>query len=517
VTRELIVNVTEEGVQLALLEDKYLVELHQDNAGQSFSVGDIVWANANKLLPSLNAAFVDVGHHKNGFLHYSDLGPQVRSLMKYSKLAFDGVAGNDLQNFKLEAETVKTGKINSVVTKKQPLLVQITKEPISSKGHRLSCEISLPGRYLVLMPFGNHVNVSKKISSPEERKRLSRLIESIKPKNFGVIVRTNAEGKPVAELHDEILQLMGKWKEMTLNLRAAKAPKKVLSEMDKTSTLLRDLLDPSFNRILVDNKETYNEIKSYISKSAPEKESIVQLYSGKTPIFDQYEITKQIKSIFGKTVQMASGAHLVIEHTEALHVIDVNSGHKVSNEETQEQSAMKVNMEAAAEIARQLRVRDLGGIIVVDFIDLKNPELKKTLNQALIDAMKSDKAKHTILPMSKFGLIQITRQRMKPQLTIETSEVCPACNGEGVIGPSILVMDNIEKDLQFIIEKQNQKKMSLVVHPYLEGYLTKGFLTSIQWKWYWKYKRWVVVDSTESMAMTEYHFYDKEGEEIEMK
>jgi ribonuclease G len=312
--------------------------------------------------------------------------------------------------------------------------------------------------------------------------------------------------------------MMAKWKEQTLNLKGAKAPRKVLSELNKTSTILRDLLDTSFNRIVVNSREVYDDVKQYISKIAPDKESIVQLYTGKTPIFDHYDVTKQIKLSFGKTVNIEGGAYIVIEHTEALHVIDVNSGFKMNNEESQEVNALRVNLDAAKEIARQLRLRDIGGIIVVDFIDIRNPEYKKQVFTALIQAMKSDKARHSILPMSKFGLIQITRERMKPQLTIETSEQCPTCGGEGKIGPSILLMDRIHKDLQFILEKQNQKKLSLVVHPYMEGYIRfGGFLRSIQWKWFFKYKRWINVDSTDSMALVEYHFYDKDGEEIEIK
>ncbi len=516
--KELIVNAGEEGIELALMENKALVELHRDAGKDKIIVGDVIWASVNKLLPSLNAAFVDIGHQKNGFIHYSDLSPQVRSLMKYAKAANDGIAPYDLRGFKLEPETHKTGKITSLLSKKQPLLVQVTKEPISTKGHRLSAEISFPGRFLVLIPFVNYISISKKINSPEERKRLMRLVESIKPQNFGVIVRTNAEGKTVAELHEEMNTMMAKWKEMTINLKGAKSPKRVLSELNKTSTLLRDLLDPSFNKIVVNTREVYDDVKQYISKIAPDKESIIQLYSGKTPIFDQFDVTKQIKLSFGKTVNMDGGAYLIIEHTEALHVIDVNSGFKMNNEESQENNALRVNLDAANEIARQLRLRDIGGIIVVDFIDMRNPDYKKQLFNTLRDAMKPDKARHTILPMSKFGLIQITRERMKPQLSIETTEQCPTCNGEGKIGPSILLMDRIEKDLQFIIEKQNQKKLSLVVHPYMEGYLKYGsWFRSVQWKWFMRYKRWITIDSTDSMALVEYHFYDKDGEEIEIK
>ncbi len=511
--RELIIDSGQNGVEIALLEDKALVELHQDKLNQNISIGDLVLAKVVKILPGLNAAFVDIGQPKNGFLHYSDLSPQIRSVQKYTKLAFDGVMPPDLNDFRLEPETQKIGKVANTLSKRTPQLVQITKEPISTKGHRLSCDISLPGRYIVLIPFINFINISKKISSFDERKRLSRLIESIKPKNFGVIVRTLAEGKSVQELHEDITQLMEKWKQLTIELKGVEAPKKVMSEMSKTSTLLRDMLNPSFNRIVVNSKEMFQEVRNYITRIAPEKENIVQLYTGRTPLFDQYDVTKQIKIAFGRTVNLPSGAYLVIEHTEALHVIDVNSGHKMSTDDTQEANAMTVNMEAAEEIARQLRLRDIGGIIVVDFIDVRSPENKRLLTKKISDAMRADKARHTILPLSRFGILQITRQRVKPEVTIVTDENCPSCGGTGKIGPSILVMDEIEKNLNHIITKNNQKKITLLVHPYLEAFVNQGF-PSLRLKWLMKYRQWIHTDSSDNISIMEYHFYDKHGEEI---
>lgn len=511
--RELIIDSGANGVEIALLEDKVLVELHQEKLNQSIAIGDVILAKVGKVLPGLNAAFVDIGQPKNGFLHYSDLGPQIRSLQKFTKLCMDGVMPTDLNDFRLEPETQKTGKIANTISKRVPLLVQITKEPISTKGHRLSCDISLPGRYIVLIPFTNSISLSKKINSQDERKRLNRLIESIKPKNFGVIVRTLAEGKSVQELHEDITHLTEKWKQLTLALKGEEAPRKVMSEMSKTSTLLRDMLNPSFNRIVVNSKEMFQDVRNYIGRIAPEKENIVQLYNGRTPVFDQYDITKQIKVAFGKTVNLNSGAYLVVEHTEALHVIDVNSGHKMSGGETQEANAMTVNLEAAEEIARQLRLRDIGGIIVIDFIDVRSPENKRLLNKKMTDMMKLDKARHTILPLSRFGIMQITRQRVKPEVTIVTDEVCPACNGTGKIGPSILVMDDIQKNLNHLITKNNQKKITLLVHPYLEAFIRQG-LPSIRMKWLFKFRQWVHLDSSDSISIMEYHFYDKNGEEI---
>jgi len=515
VNRELIIDSGQQGVDIALLEDRTLVELHQDKQTSNILIGDIILARVEKILPGLNAAFVNIGQPKNGFLHYSDLGPQIRSVQKFTRFATEGNQPENLNDFKLEPETVKTGKIGQTISRRYPLLVQIIKEPISTKGHRLSCDLSLAGRYLVLIPFTNDISISKKINSQEERKRLLRLIESIRPKNFGVILRTLAEGKSVQELHEDMSHLTDKWKQLTTELKNAQAPKKVMSEMSKTSTLLRDMLNASFNRIVVNSKETYHEIRNYIARISPEKENIVQLYNGRTPIFDQYDVTKQIKSSFGRIVNMKSGAYLVIEHTEAMHVVDVNSGHQLMRDDNQEENAMKVNLEAIKEIARQLRLRDIGGIIIVDLIDVKSPEKKRMMNQQMIEAMRTDKARHTILPLSKFGLMQITRQRVKPEINIATDEECPSCGGTGKIGPSILIMDEIEKNLNHVITKSNQKKITLFVHPYLEAYIRQGF-PSKRMKWFQKYRQWVNVDSSDNVAISEYHFYDKNGEEILM-
>ena len=514
-TKDLIINSTPHGVEIALLEDKKLVELHEDKNTNQFSVGDICLGKIKKVIPGLNAAFVDVGYEKDAFLHYTDLGVQVRSLMKFSEGAINGTQSAQLTNFQFEKEIVKTGKIADVLNKKSPILLQILKEPISNKGPRVSCDISLAGRFLVLTPFNNMIGVSKKILSSDERKRLDRLISSIKPKNFGVIVRTVAEGKSVAELHEDLQSLIDKWNEMTKQLKGATPVIKILSEINRTSTILRDMLNDSFNGIVTNEETIYNEVKTYISKIAPEKEKIVHHYKGDIPLFDQYGVTKQIKSSFGKTVALSSGPYIIIERTEALHVIDVNSGHKMVNSGNQDANALAVNLEVAEEIVRQMRLRDLGGIIVIDFIDMKNPENKKTLFSKMMALMKNDRAQHTVLPLSKFGLLQITRQRVRPEVNISTHEECPSCRGTGKIGASILITDEIENNLNYILKEQNQNGIKLHVHPFVEAYFKKGF-PSQQAKWWFKYKKRVKIFSTEDMHLNEYHFYDKNDEEIKI-
>ena len=515
--KELIINAAPHGVDIALLEDKKLVELHTEKADARFAVGDLYLGKVKKLIPGLNAAFVDVGHERDAFLHYTDLSPYARSLLKFTQFSMNDKSeqGLDFANFNNEPEIIKTGKISEVLNGKPHILVQILKEPIAAKGPRLSCEISLPGRFVVLTPFNDIVAVSRKIHSAEERKRLQRIVESIKQKNFGVIVRTAAEGKNTAELHEDLSELVDTWKAIQKNLRGAVAPAKILSEQTKTTSILRDLLNEDFNKIVTNDKGIYSDAKTYIQKIAPEKSEIVTLHQNGSPIFDQYGITKQVKASFGKTVNLNSGAYVIIEHTEALHVIDVNSGYKsVGN--NQEQNALETNLEAAEEIARQLRLRDIGGIIVVDFIDMKLPENKRKLVEAMEGFMRPDRAKHAVLPISKFGLMQITRQRMKPEMNINTQEICPSCQGTGKIASTLILEDEIEKNLSYLITHKH-KNLTIVVNPIVYAYLTKGwFWNNKVARWKRKYRESLVVKPDTNYHLTEFRFYDNDGEEIKL-
>lgn len=513
--KELIINATPTDVEIALLEDGKLVELHYQKTNNNFSVGDVFLGRIKRLMPGLNAAFVDIGHKRDAFLHYTDLGPKLRSLAKYTNGALSGdIATHRLDNFKFEPEIIKTGKIDQVLAKRQQLLVQVLKEPISTKGPRLSCEITIPGRYLVLTPFSDVVAVSKKIANNEERKRLQHLVESIKPKNFGVIVRTAAEGKKVADLHEELNFMMQKWEDIFLQLKTAKAPAKLLSELDKTSSILRDLLSDTFTRIVVNDKQLYQNIRNYLGSFSPEQLKIVTLYKGTKPIFNNYGVTRQIKSSFGKTATMPSGAYIVLEHTEAMHVVDVNSGHKMQSG-NQDEAVLNVNLEAAEEIARQMRLRDIGGIIIIDFIDMKNQDHKKELMKQMKQFMKKDRAQHTILPLSKFGLMQITRQRVRPEVTINTAEVCPTCNGTGKINASILITDEIERDLNFINQSHPKNKLKLHVHPYVAAYLKQGW-PSRQMKWLMQYYKWIHIYPDNDYGLTNYRFFDGNDDEIRL-
>jgi len=517
ISKDLVIDSGSEEISIALLEDKQLVELNTEKKNLQFTVGDIYLGKVKKIMPGLNAAFVNVGYERDAFLHYLDLGAQFRSLNRYYQLAIHKKGKMvPMSKFKNEPDIDKDGKIADVLTTGQTVLVQVTKEPISTKGPRLGSEISLAGRNLVLMPFSDKISVSSKIESQEEKTRLKTLIQSIKPKNYGVIVRTVAEGKKVAVLDAELRGLVNRWETAFNNLKKdILQPKLLIGEINRTAAILRDILNVSFTNITVNDQATANEIKQYVREIAPEKEKIVKLYTGKVPIFDHFSVTKQIKSLFGKTVSFKHGSYLIIEHTEALHVIDVNSGNRSKSDASQETNALEVNLEAAKEIARQLRLRDMGGIIVVDFIDMLTNDHRQQVFDKMKEAMSADRTKHNILPLSKYGLMQITRQRVRPEMHISTDEKCPTCRGEGKIGPSILYTDTIEEDLKFILSKVKTRKLVLRAHPFVAAYLTKG-LVPLYRKIGRKHGCKLTVQSIPSYHYLEHHFFDIEGDEIDL-
>lgn len=511
---ELIIDAKPNEVNIALLKNKKLIELHKEKASNNFTVGDIYLGKVRKVVPSLNAAFVNVGYEKDAFLHYLDLGPQFETLNKFTKASINGrLKTSSLAKIKLEPDIDKGGKITNVLSSSQHVLVQIAKEPISSKGPRLSSELTLAGRFIVLVPFSNKISISQKIRDPKERERLKRLIGSIRPKHFGVIIRTVAENKKVAELDNDMKDLVKKWETCQKALRNANGYRKVLGELNRTAALLRDMLNKDFNSITVNNHELFEELREYIGSIAPGRENMVKKYKGRQPIYENFGINKQIKSSFGKHVSMASGAYLIVEHTEAMHVIDVNSGNRKSKGRTQETNAIETNMEAAEEIARQLRLRDMGGIIVIDFIDMSESSNRKKLFEHLKACLKEDRAKHNLIPVSKFGVVEITRQRVRPETEIKTAEVCPTCNGTGEVQPTILVVDEIENTLRYLIEEVKMKKVTLNVHPIMASYFREGIF-SRRWQWFMKYKQWVRIEPITAYPLMEYKFLNAKNEEI---
>lgn len=514
---ELVVDVSREEVSIALLEDSRLVSLQKESRNIAYAVGDLYLAKVKKLMPGLNAAFVDVGYEKDAFLHYLDLVPQFNTYIRYVREALDDKRKvPSVSKLKFDQDIPKQGTIQDVLKPGDQLLVQVAKEPISTKGPRLTTEISFTGRFMVLMPFGDKISISQKIKSTEEKIRLRQLIGSIKPKGFSVIVRTSAENKRVAELNNEMRTLLKSWEDSIAKMQRAKAPALVYQEDSRTLSMIRDLFAPTFENIHVNDRESYEQIRKYVSLIAPEKDSIVQLYDSEVPIFDHYNITRQIKSSFGKTVSFRSGAYLIIEHTEALHVIDVNSGNRSKATPDQESNALDVNLKAADEIARQLRLRDMGGIIVVDFIDMAKQEHRQELYDHMREIMANDRARHNILPLSKFGLMQITRQRVRPALDIATAETCPSCFGKGYVQSSLLFTDKLEEKIEYLTEHLKVKKFIMYVHPYVESYIKKG-LFSLYSRWRRRYGRGVKVVADESLAFLQYKVLDQNKVEIDLQ
>jgi len=506
VKTELIIRSNSSDIDFALLKDGKLVELHNETLDNNFSVGDIFLSKVKKTLSGLNASFVNVGSEKDAFLHYHDLGPQLASLKKFTQQVSTGKRKDyTLKNFQIEKDIDKHGKIDDAIKSGQNMLVQVVKEPISTKGPRISSELSIAGRYLVLVPFSDRVSVSQKITNNKEKERLKRLAQSIKPKGFGVILRTVAQGIKVAELDRDLQYSVQRWVNMCKQIPNSQAPQKVLSELNRASSILRDVFDGSFTSIITNDLSLHQEIIDYLERIAPEKKSIAKHYKSRVPIFDYYGIEKQIKSAFGKTVSMRKGAYLVIEHTEALHVIDVNSGNRSNKANSQADTALEVNMIAATEIARQLQLRDMGGIIVVDFIDMHLADHRKKLYDHLRKEMSSSRTKHKVLPPSKFGLIQITRQRVRPERNIKTKEENPNKNGE--VEAPILLIERIESQLTKIME-EDRSGIALHTHSFVASHLSKGF-NSVQMKWFLKYKKWIKIVPRDAFPYLKYQFVDK--------
>lgn len=512
ITKELIITSHPNEVQIALLEDKRLVEIHRETSSDCHSIGDIYLGTVRKIMPGLNAAFVDVGSEKDAFLHYLDLGSNARTINEFVSQAINYNKRSIAKIQPLE-EVEKNGKIGNVLTSGQKILVQVAKEAISTKGPRVTTEISFAGRYLVLVPFMDKINVSQKIKSSQERKRLKKIVQGIKPHNFGIIIRTVAKDKTVEDLSADLQQLKSRWDNAVNKLFKAEAPIKIADELDKTSALIRDMVNDSFNAIYIDSQSIYREVVDYLHSFSSEKTDIVKFYNEKQPIFEHFNVAKQIKGSFGKVVTIKNGVYLIIEHTEAMHVIDVNSGNRVKSSQSPEDNAFDVNLIAAQEIARQLRLRDMGGIITIDFIDMHDPAHKSLLFKKMQEFMANDKARHTILPLNKFGLLEITRQRVKEATIIETTEQCPACHGTGKIKPAILLQEELENTLEFLMEKQGEQNITIGVHPFVYAYLTKGF-PSIQVKWFFRFKNWIHLKSNQSYYLTQFKFFNKDMDEI---
>jgi len=513
---ELVINASSKGVEIALLHDKLLVELHREVTNTQFAVGDVYLGRVRKMVPHLNAAFVDVGYEKDAFLHFLDLGPHYPTMNRYVRPILGGErASGDLVGLQKEPELKKDGVIKDAIGQGNMILVQIAKEPISAKGPRLTAEITLAGRYLVLVPFSNKVSLSSRITNEDERDRLKKLMQKIRPQNMGVIVRTQAVDTSVEELDQDLTDLVLRWEELVKNLPNALPPKRILSEIKKTSSVLRDLLNDSFTAIHVNDEKLGAEVRTYMHSIAPDQEGIVKVHKT-TDLFDTFNIYRQIKAGFAKQVNLKSGAYLIVEHTEAMHVIDVNSGNRKSaSAKDQEQNALQTNLECAKEIARLFRLRDMGGIICVDFIDMQQKENQKALHDALKEYMQGDKAKHNVLAPSRFGVVEITRERVKPVTEVETQETCPSCSGTGKIEAALLFEDEIENSIRLIAETTTHKHIVVAIHPMVEAYLTKGWwFNTILARWKKRFQIKIELQSSSNNALLEYKIFDANSEAI---
>lgn len=511
--RELIVNVTSTEINIALCEDKKLVELGREMAQTGFNVGDIYLGKVRKIMPGLNAAFVNIGHERDAFIHYQDLGPHFQSLDKIVSSYAPGKRGVKLETMKLDEGLERDGKITTYLQVGQTVMVQVSKEAISTKGPRLTCDISLAGRNIVLVPFSSKVFLSQKIRSSEDKKRLKRVATGVLPKNFGVIIRTAAVNATDLDVEQDILAAVEKWNKTCQQIRRRQAPSLLMGEMSRANTIIRDNLDGSFSQICVDDEAMYNEIRNYIRSVDSEKEKLVKLYRGSVPIFDNFDISRQIKSLFAKYVSLKRGAYLIIESTEAMNVIDVNSGNRTKADNNQEQTVLDVNLAAAAEIARQLRLRDLGGIVIIDFIDMHKAQSRQMLYEEMTRLMATDKAKHTILPLTKFGLMQITRQRIRPVAIADTQDICPTCGGTGKIEPTVLLDRKIENQISLLAQDHGRRYIRLVVSPYVAAFLTRG-LWSLRLRWALRYNVWLSIRADQSVGIVDVQYHDREGNDL---
>ena len=513
VNKELVIHVDEDTIHIALLEDKLLMEYHKVKREGGFCVGDIYLGKVRKTTAGLNASFVDIGHPKDAFLHRLDLGVHFKSMDKLISALSKKKKITPFSEIKPSEPYATNVKITEVLSSGDIILAQVSKESISTKGPRLSCEIAITGRHVVLLPLGHKVSFSQKIKSNEERKRLKKHVLEVLPPNFGVIVRTAAKGVDGVDVENDIRSLVSKWEDILERVSKSTAPSLILSEDNRINTMLRDILNDQFSNIYVDDKIIIEEIREYIKNISPEQEKIVKLYKGSVSIFDNFDITRQVKGQFGKLIPFKRKAYMIIEHTEALHVIDINSGTRINNSSTQEEVSLEVNLNAIPHIARQLRLRDMGGIIVIDFIDMHKKDNREMLLKAMKDAMILDRAKHTILPLTRFGLMQITRQRVRPETKINILETCPSCNGTGEITPAILFDTQIEAQIKSITEDQDCKYLIIKVHPYLAAYINKG-LFSQAFKWMWAFKCYLRVLPDESVGYVDAKYYDKSGVEL---
>ncbi|HAH52158.1 MAG TPA: ribonuclease E/G [Balneola sp.] len=501
---QIIIHSTEDQARIALLEDGELAQLFIQSEENQRTVGNIHVAKVHKVMSGIKAAFIDMGTPKDAFLHFSDAGDHLDEYiaMLNGKNAIPNHAKPDLKNKEKLANHQKQALAGKILRNGQKLLVQIVKEPIGSKGPRISTDITIAGRFLVLIPMGDYIAVSKKISNYKERRRLKNVLGDMVPDGFGVIVRTVAQGQDEKAIEDDLRDVLRKWEKILDKLETAKPPSLLHRDLDMTESLIRDLFAKNYERVLVDDPKMYRQIKSYVSQIAPEMAQNVHQYKGKKHIFDQMGIAEDVNSIFNPRVRMKSGGYLIFEQTEAMYVVDVNSGPYAAKAK-QEDNSLKTNLDAAREIAKQLRLRDIGGIIVVDFIDLRDDKNRKKIYDELKKEFRKDPAKTNMLGMSDFGLVQITRQRIRPSVINSVSKVCPMCGGSGDVISDDTILTDIESWLSKFKHASEYRAVDLYVNPYMKTLINKGMFSK-RWKWMSKLHIKITLVADESIPLSRF-------------
>ncbi|HRE40140.1 MAG TPA: Rne/Rng family ribonuclease [Ignavibacteria bacterium] len=514
IKKEILINASSGEIRIAVTEDSKLAEFFVESPDQERNVGDIFLGKVGKVMPGIRAAFIDLGFPQDAFLHFSDTN-------SYGTLASIDDEDSDIEeddedndNGSSSGSTEDKIRFNPKELKRhQEVIVQVTKEPVGKKGVRVTSKISIPGRYLVLIPFGKKVGMSKKIYQPKEKYRLRKIVRSVLPKGFGVIVRTVAANQDEKLILDDLNKLINEWNKIEEKLKTVKAPEILYKDASTTSSVIRDLLKVDISKLVVDSKKLHKEIRTYIENTSPEYLERLELYTGNQPLFDAFRIEKQLNDSLNKKVWVKGAGYIVIENTEAMTVIDVNSG-KYAKEKEQEINSLNTNIESAKEIVRQVRLRDLGGIIVIDFIDLYEEKSRKKLYEELRKEFRKDRAKVTVLPMSEFGLVQITRQRIRQNILKAISDTCPMCAGTGHVQSRSGFITEMERWVQRYKGSGEKLNLVLKVNPFVYDYLTKGIfsrLTKIKFKYLISFK----VEVENALALDDFKFYDlKTGKDI---
>jgi len=515
--KEIIINSSSTQTRVAITEDGNLVDFFVDYPESRRTVGDIYLGKVARVIPGMRAAFIDIGMKHDAFLHFSDIGDRTQQLQDMLgdedtdvDEDDDSPAGNGSKPAQTETETSRPPP---KLHKSEKILVQIIKEPVNNKGVRVTSSISLPGRFCVLLPYDNNVGVSKKITDYRERKRLRSIARQIIPRNYGLIIRTVAQGQPEESLKDDLNLLMKTWSEIESSAKSEEPPSLIYQDLNTTVSVIRDLFNSDVSKVFIDSKKLHKQIKNYVHIVQPSMEEKIEAYKSSGNIFDSFNIESQIKTLMGRKVVLPSGGYLIIEHTEAMVVIDVNSGRYAKNKE-QELNSLKTDLEASREIARQLRLRDIGGIIVIDFIDLEDEKNRKKVYDELKKEFRKDRAKVSILPMSEFGLIQITRQRIRQNIIQTMKDVCPVCLGTGLLTKESHVVYDLENWLKKFRRNSNERKLIIKCHPFTAANLKEGKIKSLT-KLQFKYLTFIKVEEDESIAPGRFRFFSvKTGEEL---